>query len=503
MTSILAIVSKTWFEKEARNIKGTILKVGDLYRINRYISTSAFLRPLSNGGSLFLVTARPQDRLWLVAVLENPAFQTNQWISQAINQIPITDISALTSQLRFSTGNGIHCDPGKLGMALQTPRQLTNNDVLLLRNAITPAIRPAAMNMPPAQNLTTPPPPINLPNPSTIPNPPAIANPLSPPKLSPVQTMAPQDYIPGYKTIIPWRGSPYPFKSPHRKKHMGGFFNELCRAVGDPGCTPNITSRRNTHPDIKNDPTFLNFSSKVVQMLHDFSYLGTYTDLQRMEQVFPLRYTFLLPARHGIVVLSAFSCNIAGEQGKVATYDQLEEYCHYENEMIFERRAEEPDSLFYHDNVFFKLERDYMNLFSISKPFRCLLDLPVQMVKGKTTKKDYIGNLRKLKMGARAVAQRTGILPEWKTVCTPTDVLLQTYHYLNTNGFLAALQFVRYLFRVSGKLREMLIVDDPANIDFEKIKSLTQRYLTAESVLKAVGKSVEKHKQTNVDDWLK
>jgi hypothetical protein len=47
----------------------------------------------------------------------------------------VTDISSLCSQLQFASGRGIHNEPGKLGMVLQTPRVLTDDDILLLRGA--------------------------------------------------------------------------------------------------------------------------------------------------------------------------------------------------------------------------------------------------------------------------------------------------------------------------------------------------------------------------------
>ncbi len=124
---MLAIVSKAVFERDVKSPT-----VGTRYNTDRYVSTSKALSPLASGGSLFLVTVRPGDCLWLVAILETPQFKETAWVASP-NTVDIVDISALVPQLRFSTGKGIQCAPGKLGMSLQTPRQLTGPDVTLLR----------------------------------------------------------------------------------------------------------------------------------------------------------------------------------------------------------------------------------------------------------------------------------------------------------------------------------------------------------------------------------
>ncbi len=157
MPNILAIVSKAVFEKEARSPDGALLEVGNYYRTDRYRSTSSFLQPLSEGGAIFLVTVRPGGQLWLVGVLEYPKFKNDAWIAAGANQVPITDISSIYSQLRFASGKGIQCEPGKLGMVLQTPRVLTDDDVLLLRSATgqIPQITSGKAKSAPSPKVTT------------------------------------------------------------------------------------------------------------------------------------------------------------------------------------------------------------------------------------------------------------------------------------------------------------------------------------------------------------
>jgi hypothetical protein len=130
MADILAIVSKAIFQKEAGS-----LKPGKIWPIDTYASSNKALAPLGSGGRLFLVTVRPpSDILWLVAVLENPQVVGKGWKSGR-NRVPITDITALVSRLRFANGKSINAAPGTLGMSLQTPRVLDAATAALLDGA--------------------------------------------------------------------------------------------------------------------------------------------------------------------------------------------------------------------------------------------------------------------------------------------------------------------------------------------------------------------------------
>ncbi|MEO6773819.1 MAG: TIGR02996 domain-containing protein [Kofleriaceae bacterium] len=130
----MAIVAKAVFEKMVKE-HGGAGAVGDVLPADRYTSTHKALTPLEGGGALFLVTVRPPDEaLWLVAILESPELGANGWTA-APSTIAITEVSQLKTKLAFSTGAGITAKPGALGMSLQTPRQLTDADVALLRGA--------------------------------------------------------------------------------------------------------------------------------------------------------------------------------------------------------------------------------------------------------------------------------------------------------------------------------------------------------------------------------
>lgn len=127
MPDILAIVSKAVFEKDAR-IDGKPVALGHVWPVDRYNSTNKALSRLEEGGRIFLVTVRPSDEaLWLVGVVEQPAFDGSAWVGKA-NRIPATNISALRKTIRFESGKGMSQEKGTLGMSLQTPRALTPDD---------------------------------------------------------------------------------------------------------------------------------------------------------------------------------------------------------------------------------------------------------------------------------------------------------------------------------------------------------------------------------------
>ena len=132
MPDLLAIVSKAVFERDA-TIDGQPIVPGDVWLIDRYASVHKALQSLERGGRIFLVTVRPPDeRLWLVGVIERPASDGSAWIAPTPNQIPVTDITELRTAIAFASGKGMPGEPGSLAMSLQTPRRLTERDVELV-----------------------------------------------------------------------------------------------------------------------------------------------------------------------------------------------------------------------------------------------------------------------------------------------------------------------------------------------------------------------------------
>lgn len=132
--SVLAIVSKAVFDK-AGSATGKPLAVGGRYASDAYHSRNKGLLPLNAGGDLYLLTVRPNDVAWLVAVLRRPRFAEDKWVADS-NTVEIANVTALIGKLQLENGKGIHPKPGRLGMSLQTPRELSAGDVELLESAI-------------------------------------------------------------------------------------------------------------------------------------------------------------------------------------------------------------------------------------------------------------------------------------------------------------------------------------------------------------------------------
>lgn len=157
MPSILAVVSKKVFEADARR-DGKKLGLGDVWPTARYASAHAALRPLAEGGHIFLMTVRPPDEaLWLVAVLESPKFDGEGWAANE-NTVPITDATSLRARIQFANGSAVTAEKGKLGMSLQTPRALSaETEALLLQLAgvvaATPGAKPAAASSPASNEI--------------------------------------------------------------------------------------------------------------------------------------------------------------------------------------------------------------------------------------------------------------------------------------------------------------------------------------------------------------
>ncbi len=124
----MAIVSRAVFEKMVPKS----VDVGALLETDRYSSKNKIFETLAAGGSLFLVTVRPPDeRLWLVAVVDAPKMVRDAWVGKP-NTTPIADVTSAVSKLVLASGQGITAKKGALGMSLQTPRVLAPKDEELL-----------------------------------------------------------------------------------------------------------------------------------------------------------------------------------------------------------------------------------------------------------------------------------------------------------------------------------------------------------------------------------
>ncbi len=135
MPSVLAIISKAVYEKDAK-IGGRVAGVGDVVPLARYVSKNKGLAPVAEGGSLFLVepVRPPAEALWLVAILESPTSDGENWNSVP-SKIPVTDVTAIKDKIKFANGTGISAKKGcARDVAPVTPRVLSDADVALLRS---------------------------------------------------------------------------------------------------------------------------------------------------------------------------------------------------------------------------------------------------------------------------------------------------------------------------------------------------------------------------------
>ncbi len=143
--SVLSIVAKSEFEKA---LGASML--GQVWARSTYHSSNPGLESLRQGGDLYLVTVRPGDQLWLVAVLRSPKKGATGWTARP-NAVPLRDVTPVLAKLQFTSGKGLVFGPGKLGMSLQTPRQLTDDDVSRIEALITSTgagARPGAVGKP-------------------------------------------------------------------------------------------------------------------------------------------------------------------------------------------------------------------------------------------------------------------------------------------------------------------------------------------------------------------
>ncbi|MFX0100003.1 MAG: hypothetical protein ACFFCS_10525 [Candidatus Hodarchaeota archaeon] len=260
-----------------------------------------------------------------------------------------------------------------------------------------------------------------------------------------------------------WRGSPYPFKSPHRKWGMKRFYNGICELLNENEDSIGYYWRDNEGKGAA-------FSARVVSMLDAFMKFGSYSSVEAMERILPLKYVFLLPVRHGIVVFSAYSLALSKVPGRPAAFETLDEYMGFPvGECSWEAG--------YPEFIFHRLLADCFRLYSLVKPFRLLMGLPVR--------KRWYGYKKMqpvLKENAESVAVKIGQMKEWHHVSDPSSIIIVTGEILQKKGFNAALKHVRNVFRASEKVRNILSGIRGTPLDPEKVKSLTTRYLSVEGI---------------------
>jgi hypothetical protein len=266
------------------------------------------------------------------------------------------------------------------------------------------------------------------------------------------------------------QNSKYTFKSPHWKKSTGKILNKLNEVAGDSRRLPGKTPRGKTMKEFRDTPENIAISEEIISMMENFSQLQDYSSLELLEKTLPLRYVFVLPARQGIVIYSAYSMLLSKKKGELANYSRVQEYLGIP---IDDKNRSKKDN--YH---IYTLIQSYFRLYTLSKPFRYLLGLPVRV--GWYSRKSS----KMMKKNTKYILKEIERMDEWKKVSSPGKILKKTYKILNKHGFQVALQYIRYLFRGSGLIREIMI-KKKKKIDPEKIKGLTKRYLDVKEAIKA------------------
>lgn len=148
MASVMAIISR----EVLSGLAPAGFALGTLLPLDRHVSRQKALQALTAGGSLFLVTVRPErDRVWLAGLIERPRFDGESWRGTP-NQVPVTDVTAAIRKLRFHNGVGVRTSTDEplgtkkitLGMSLQAPRILTPEDESVIRRLLRARARAAS-----------------------------------------------------------------------------------------------------------------------------------------------------------------------------------------------------------------------------------------------------------------------------------------------------------------------------------------------------------------------
>lgn len=262
-----------------------------------------------------------------------------------------------------------------------------------------------------------------------------------------------------------WQGSPYPFKSPNYRRSKVPVFEGLCEFAGQPERVP-----------VKGAANQAEFNDRVVNKLKRFTKIRFQYgfSLSDLEPALPLRYVFLLPSRHAVVVYAAYGVAISGTD-KIADYEKVQEYLNINvNDDDYHEWGENSMILPVH------LVRHQLYLYHATTPFRLLLDLKVRSYRPDHQVKN-----------AKHVVKEIGTRDEWKRLTTPREILNATALVLQREGYAKALKFVKNVFRGAEKIMGELGKGKKKDVDAEKVLSLTKRYLTLEPGAPAPGFEVE------------
>lgn len=225
---------------------------------------------------------------------------------------------------------------------------------------------------------------------------------------------------------MPFKRSPYDFKSPTYLARTGHMPEEMASRIGLP--------RTRT-------PQAVKFDAWVVGLLGQLSASTDFT-LATLERIFPLPYVHVVPSRHATLIFSAYSCALAErhQHPPPATFDEMNEY------------AQGGD--YWTEN----LVRDKLFLYKIVSPFRRAYGFPPRHGPKRPT--------------AYPLPPETARLLQLHS--TPGLVIANVGAKLRREGYISALTYVRGLRRASEKIGSILRVGR----GYEMIPTIVARYLT-------------------------
>src|SRR6185437_12726595 len=134
---LMVLVKQRRFDAEN---EGRPWKVGDVLKWRNWTAKSRELAGLSEKDRLWMVTARPGGKLWLVgrySRLRRMGRSSEGFhLRGTWNTIPVADISNIAHLIRFTNRRPIDTSPDKLGNSLQTPGFLSGGTIELLENVL-------------------------------------------------------------------------------------------------------------------------------------------------------------------------------------------------------------------------------------------------------------------------------------------------------------------------------------------------------------------------------
>ena len=139
MVDLLAIVKRSVFESDAKKDGESPDQTGFTFGWKEWLPTrQSIVSRIEGGGRVWAVTVRPGDRLWLIAVYENPKVtyddEDEEYFFETIqgNRVKVMDITDLIPRIKFENGSKITRKRGRLAQGLQTIRALNTASVKLL-----------------------------------------------------------------------------------------------------------------------------------------------------------------------------------------------------------------------------------------------------------------------------------------------------------------------------------------------------------------------------------